>query len=59
MAVDEHGKVAIDWGVYGTPETFVIDKKGIIRYKLIGELSSRVWDETLKPLVEKLRDEPA
>jgi len=39
VAVDGDGRIAIDWGVYGAPETFLIDKKGIIRHKVIGPLS--------------------
>jgi cytochrome c biogenesis protein CcmG, thiol:disulfide interchange protein DsbE len=50
---DLSGRVGIDLGVYGTPETFLIDKKGIIRYKHIGPMNSKVWTETLLPLVEK------
>lgn len=57
VAVDHDGLAAIDWGVYGTPETFVLDKKGIIRYKQIGPIDAESWEKTLKPLVEKLRNE--
>ena len=57
IAVDQEGHAAIDWGVYGTPETFVIDKKGIIRFKLIGPITENTWAKTLKPLIEKLRSE--
>jgi cytochrome c biogenesis protein CcmG/thiol:disulfide interchange protein DsbE len=59
VMLDTEGSVAIDWGVYGTPETFIVDKKGIIRYKHIGALTPAVWDEKIKPLVDKLRNEPA
>ena len=47
----------MDLGVYGAPETFVIDKKGVIRYKHIGAVSPDVWETKLKPLVEKLNAE--
>jgi cytochrome c biogenesis protein CcmG/thiol:disulfide interchange protein DsbE len=57
VVTDRNGQSAIDWGVYGTPETFVIDKKGIIRYKQIGPIDEEVWENTLKPLIEKLRYE--
>ena len=57
VAVDQSGSAAIDWGVYGTPETFVIDKKGIIRYKQFGPITQDVWDEKLKPLIDTLRNE--
>lgn len=40
IAVDYDGRIAIDWGVYGAPETFLIDQNGIVRFKVIGPLSS-------------------
>ena len=55
-AVDADGKVAIDWGVYGTPETFVIDTQGIIRYKHVGPLSWHDWETVLLPLIRSLRE---
>lgn len=58
IAFDQHGQAAIDWGVYGTPETFVIDKKGIIRYKQIGPITSDTWKQTLLPLIQQLKSEP-
>lgn len=57
VAVDQTGKAAIDWGVYGTPETFVIDKKGIIRYKITGPITSENWESTIKPLIATLGNE--
>ncbi|MDR3478287.1 MAG: DsbE family thiol:disulfide interchange protein [Gammaproteobacteria bacterium] len=57
IAVDVTGTTAIDWGVYGTPETFLIDKNSIIRYKQIGPITQEVWEKTLRPLVEKLENE--
>lgn len=58
IAVDQTGQVAIDWGVYGTPETFIVDKKGIIRYKLIGPITPQNWNNELLPIILKLRHEP-
>jgi cytochrome c biogenesis protein CcmG/thiol:disulfide interchange protein DsbE len=58
VAMDASGEAAIDWGVYGAPETFVIDKKGIIRYKQIGPITADVWEHELKPLIDTLREEP-
>jgi len=52
---DLDGRVAIDWGVYGVPETFVIDREGRIAYKVIGPVSPAVWRETLLPLIQKLQ----
>ncbi len=56
-AVDADGRVGIDWGVYGTPETFVIDKKGIIRHKQTGPVHAQVLQETILPLIQKLQGE--
>lgn len=53
-AFDEKGRVGIDWGVYGTPETFVIDQQGIIRHKHIGPLTREVIMGEILPLVRKL-----
>jgi cytochrome c biogenesis protein CcmG, thiol:disulfide interchange protein DsbE len=55
VAVDLNGDVAIDWGVYGAPETFIIDKHGIVRYKQIGPITPSVWTQTLKPLIDTLQ----
>jgi cytochrome c biogenesis protein CcmG/thiol:disulfide interchange protein DsbE len=54
-AFDADGRVGIDWGVYGTPETFLVDRKGIIRYKQIGPIDQQVWEKTLRPLIDKLK----
>jgi cytochrome c biogenesis protein CcmG/thiol:disulfide interchange protein DsbE len=42
-AADREGRVAINWGVYGAPETFLIDDRGIVRYKHVGALNPAVW----------------
>jgi cytochrome c biogenesis protein CcmG/thiol:disulfide interchange protein DsbE len=52
---DRDGRVSIDWGVYGVPETFVITKDGRIAHKHIGPLTPKDLDETILPLVRKLR----
>lgn len=57
IAFDETGRVGIDWGVYGAPETFVVDRKGMIRYKQIGPIDRQVWEKTLRPLIEQLKAE--
>lgn len=57
IATDTIGNVAINWGVYGTPETFIIDKYGIIRYKQIGPITTDVWERDLKPVINRLRKE--
>jgi cytochrome c biogenesis protein CcmG/thiol:disulfide interchange protein DsbE len=53
---DLDGRVGIDWGVYGVPETFVVDRKGLIAYKHIGPITPGVWRERLLPLVRKLQE---
>ena len=54
---DMDGRVGIDWGVYGVPETFVIDRGGVIRYKHIGPVTPADLDTKLMPLVRKLQGE--
>ena len=54
-ALDLDGRVGIDFGVYGVPETFVIDKNGKIRYKHIGPLTPEALQQTILPLVAELR----
>ncbi len=51
---DTDGRVGIDFGVYGVPETFVIDKRGIIRLKYSGPLSAAVIEQKLLPLIREL-----
>ena len=51
---DLDGRAGIELGVYGVPETFVIDKAGVIRYKHIGPLTPEVWQTKLAPLLQEL-----
>lgn len=53
-AFDQDGRVGIDYGVYGVPETFIIDRRGIIRYKHVGPLTEQVLKEKVLPLIEEL-----
>jgi cytochrome c biogenesis protein CcmG/thiol:disulfide interchange protein DsbE len=53
-AFDTDGRVGIDYGVYGVPETFVIDKQGVVRYKQIGPLTPEALDKVILPLIRKL-----
>ncbi|OGA22351.1 MAG: thiol:disulfide interchange protein [Betaproteobacteria bacterium RIFCSPLOWO2_02_FULL_67_26] len=55
---DLDGRVGIDWGVYGVPETFIIDRDGRVAYKQIGPITPRILDEKLLPLVRQLRSKP-
>ncbi len=57
VLLDTSGDTAIDWGVYGTPETFIIDKHAHIRYRQLGAMNETVWRETLLPLIQKLQQE--
>ena len=55
LSVYDHGNtVGLDYGVYGAPETFVIDKQGVIRYKLVGPVTPEAWETTFVPLIRKL-----
>ena len=56
-AFDLKGQVGIDYGVYGVPETYVIDKKGVIRYKQIGIVTPEILEKKVLPLVKTLEQE--
>jgi cytochrome c biogenesis protein CcmG, thiol:disulfide interchange protein DsbE len=51
---DVDGRIGIDYGVYGVPETYLIDKAGVIRFKQIGPVTSSLVEETILPMVERL-----
>ncbi len=53
-AYDVEGKIGIDYGVYGAPETFVIDKQGVIRYKQIGPITPEALEKKILPLIREL-----
>jgi cytochrome c biogenesis protein CcmG, thiol:disulfide interchange protein DsbE len=53
--MDLDGRVAIDYGVYGAPETYVIDREGVIRFKQIGPISPEVLTDKILPLVKRLQ----
>jgi len=57
VAVDEAGRVGINYGVYGVPETYVIDKAGRIRYKQIGPVDQDILDKKILPLVRELQNQ--
>ncbi|HET7716150.1 MAG TPA: DsbE family thiol:disulfide interchange protein [Bauldia sp.] len=52
IGVDTRGRAAIDWGVYGVPETFIVDANGIIRYKHIGPIDAGALDARVRPAIE-------
>lgn len=57
VGFDPESEAIMDWGVYGAPETFVIDKQGMIRKKHTGPLYRQVWEDEFKPLLQKLEGE--
>ncbi len=58
IAVDPHSAAAVDWGVYGAPETFVVDKQGIIQRKYTGAVTPDIWEHELEPLLKQLAEAP-
>ncbi len=54
VAFDSTGRTAIDWGVYGAPETYIIDQQGIIRHKHTGPLTDDIIKDEILPLIKKL-----
>lgn len=54
---DLDGRVSIEWGVYGVPETFVVDPDGRIVFKQVGPVTPEIYRETIAPLLEELRNE--
>lgn len=54
---DAQGQLGINLGVYGTPETYIVDKHGIVRYKYIGPVSQKIWHTVLLPQINKLKKE--
>ena len=55
VVIDPEGRVGIDYGVYGVPETFVIDRQGIVRYKHIGPVTPEALQDRILPLVSRLQ----
>ncbi|SEK73989.1 DsbE family thiol:disulfide interchange protein [Halomonas daqiaonensis] len=57
IAYDPTGDVGMDWGVYATPETYLLDTQGVIRYKRIGQLTRQILLDEVLPLAERLKAE--
>jgi cytochrome c biogenesis protein CcmG/thiol:disulfide interchange protein DsbE len=55
-AVDRDGRTAIDWGVYGAPETFLLDADGTVLYKHIAPLTPEVWEREFAPRIRQARE---
>jgi cytochrome c biogenesis protein CcmG/thiol:disulfide interchange protein DsbE len=53
-ASDTDGRIGINYGVYGVPETYLIDREGVIRYKQIGPLTPEILEKTILPMVKDL-----
>lgn len=56
VAVDRSGRIAIDWGVYGAPETFLVNPQGVVVYKHVGALTPEVWMRDILPRVQHVAD---
>lgn len=52
--VDQKGSLGLDLGVYGAPETYLVDKNGIVRYRFAGEFNEQVWVDKFLPLIQEL-----
>ena len=55
---DPDGRAGIDLGVSGTPETFVLDRHGKVRYRVVGAITPEVWSETVQPLLARVGHRP-
>ena len=55
VIVDQDGRAAFDWGIYGAPESFLVDAQGIVRWKFIGPMTDEVVRDQLLPELEKLK----
>lgn len=58
IIADEEGRAALDWGIYGAPETFLVDAAGVIRWKTVGPISDAVIREQIEPQLATLGDTP-
>ncbi len=54
---DPQGRLGFDLGVYGAPETFVIDAQGVVRYRHVGVVNKKVWQDTLLPVINQVREQ--
>lgn len=58
IIADEPGRAAIDWGIYGAPETFLVDAKGVVRWKHVGPVTPEVVEDELWPLLAAIESTP-
>ena len=54
IIADVEGRAALDWGIYGAPETFLVDAQGMIRWKFVGPLTDEIVEQQLLPVLETL-----
>ena len=54
VLIDKNGKIAIDWGVYGIPETFIINQKGIIKYRHVGPVTKKIYKK-INLLIQEIK----
>lgn len=59
VGMDHDSRLAIDLGVTGAPETYIVDRAGRIRYRQVGPITDEVWKDTIRPLIETLKQEQA
>jgi cytochrome c biogenesis protein CcmG/thiol:disulfide interchange protein DsbE len=52
IGADRDGRTAIDWGVYGVPETYVVDRQGRVRYRHVGPITPQDLDEVIRPILK-------
>lgn len=57
IVFDKAGTLGVDLGVFGAPETFVIDQQGVVQYRHVGVVNEAVWQKRLKPVIDRLRGE--
>jgi cytochrome c biogenesis protein CcmG/thiol:disulfide interchange protein DsbE len=53
-ANDDQGRIAIDWGVYGAPETFLVDAQGIVQFKYVGPITMEAWQREFMPRLQQV-----
>ena len=53
LGADPPGRVAIDWGVYGVPESYILDRQGIIRWRYAGPITAEIMNEDVRPLLRR------
>lgn len=55
VIVDLDGRLGIDFGVAGAPETFIVDSLGMIRYRHVGVINHKIWEETFEPVIARIK----